>query len=101
MPLYSCTSIDDTTRANIQALFSEFIANGTNNNGGNNTPLPKLPSSVALATPSPTANADTPPQPPPTATKPLDGEDGEIVDHHPIEDDDVDRYLYGEAGNNN
>ena len=94
MPLYSCPSIDDTTRANIQALFSEFIANGTNNNGGNNTSLPKLPSAVALATPSPTANADTPL----TTTKLLDGEDGEIVDQHPIEDDDVDRYLYGEAG---
>ncbi|KAI9265202.1 protein-domain-containing protein [Phascolomyces articulosus] len=91
MPLYACPSIDDYTRGNIKALFSEFIVG---DNSGNAT-LPRMPSAVnmepPLATPITVANVETPP------TKTLDGEDGEIVDQHPMEDDDVDRYLYGEA----
>ncbi|KAI8141301.1 protein-domain-containing protein [Fennellomyces sp. T-0311] len=95
MPIYNCPSIDDTTRENMQALFSEFIVKDSGN-----APLPRMPSSVSMApppfaTPSPTlgsSNAETPPP------KALNGEDGEIVDQHPMEDDDVDRYLYGETG---
>ncbi|KAI9491517.1 integrator complex subunit 3 [Zychaea mexicana] len=91
--IYACPTTEDGTRANMQALFSEFL---DREGRDGNAPEPRIPAAPVIAhptaTPSPGANDET------LATSMPDGEDGEIVDHQPMEDDDVDRYLYGEAG---